>query len=122
MCHLGLRERVMDRAAIELAQALASIGGAGILALFAVLWVLGKIHSEVEFRDMQAALEYREKLRAEAIADRKAADDRVDKLVESSRESNALTRRSLDLNERLIEEFVRPSGSRTRRADRGRPS
>lgn len=118
----------MDAAAIQLAQAIAALGATGILALFGYLWITGKIHSHSEKAEWDerlaqsqsetaAALLYREELRKEALADRRAADERVTKLADVVRESNDLTRRSLDLNERLFDEFVRASTSRTRKSD-----
>ena len=63
-------------------------------------------------------MSYREQLRLEAIADRKAADGRVEALAQAIRESNELMARSVALNERIIEDFVRPESARTRATDK----
>lgn len=59
--------------------------------------------------DRDDDLKYREALRQEAIADRRAADKRVEALASAIRESNELMRRSIELNEELVEQFVRPT-------------
>ena len=112
----------MDAAALALAQAIATLGATGILALILVLWLLGKLHSDKEvddqkeitaerLKDWAAALAFRDQLRSEAIADRKEADKRVEALTATIKESNDLGRRTLDLNERLVEELTKRLGS-----------
>ncbi len=109
---------------LTVAQALAALGVTGILAFVVIMFQTGKLRRESELtdadRDHATDIAFREALRLEAIFDRKAADERLAKLVEALRENNDLTRSALALNERLIDEFVRPSSERTRRTDRAR--
>lgn len=109
---------------LSLAQSIAALGVTGLLALGVTLFLTGKLRRESELTERDAdhdrEIAFREAIRQEAIADRKAADDRVSKLAAAVQEGNDLTRRSLELNERLIDEFVRPSTARTRRTDRVR--
>lgn len=111
----------MDQAAISLAQTIAALGATGVLALVFILWITGKLHSDPEVKQNAAERDadnlYREALRKEAVDDRRAADARVEALTSAVKESNALTRRALDLNERLVDEFVRTPGTRTRSSD-----
>ena len=110
---------------VTIAQGIAALGTTGILGLLFWLWLTGKIHSDTEFKqnvsdgekgraDTNEALMYREALRLEAVADRKAADERVDRITRTLSETNELMRRSLDLNERLVEEATRRPIRRTR--------
>ena len=108
---------------LTLAQGVAALGVTGLLALGIILFMAGKLRRESELLDAEkehaASLAFRESLRQEAITDRKASDERLTQFLTVMKENNDLTRRSLELNERLVEEFVRPSSSRTRRTDRG---
>lgn len=109
---------------ISLAQAIAALGVTGLLGLGIVMFITGKLRRESEIveaaRDHESDILFRETLRQEAISDRRASDDRLALLVAAMKETNDLTRRSLELNERLVEEFVRPTSARTRRTDRVR--
>ena len=96
----------MDAAALALAQGIAALGATGLLALLFVLWLNGKLHSDNERKEWERRQTYIEALRVEAVTDRKAADARVDTLVAQVTESNILTRRSLDLNEKLVERIT----------------
>ncbi len=96
----------MDVSVLSLAQGIAALGVTGLLALLFALWLRGGIHSETERKQWDARQAYIESLRVEAVADRKAADQRVEKLVTQINESNTLTRRALDLNESLVERIT----------------
>ena len=61
--------------------------------------------------------EFREALRLETIADRRESDQRIEKLTVTIAEQNELVRRSLDFNERLVEDAIR---ERPARSGRGR--
>jgi hypothetical protein len=114
----------LDPTTVDLAASVTALGVTGLLALGVILFFTGKLRREKEVveAEEQGAREvvYREALRQEAIVDRKAADERLSAAVAAMKESNDLMRRSLELNERLIDEFVRPSSARTRRTDRAR--
>jgi len=112
---------------LALAKAIGDLGTPTLLALILLLLVTGKVHSESEVQqlrsdadsakaDLTSALVYRETLRQETLADRKAADERLSSYIEVTRESNELLRRSIDLNEKLVEDYVRPKTTRTRRS------
>ena len=97
---------------IEFANSIAALGVTGLLSLLFLLWLTGRLHTEGEKKDWQKNVEYLESLRVEAATDRRAADEAVKKLAEAMTESNQLTRRSLDLNERLVEEMGRRNPKR----------
>lgn len=105
----------------ELAKQLSALGATGVLAYIYFQWQSGKIHSDAEVQKMRAEAanaekqlredserdrEYREGLRKEIKDDRRAADQRVADLTLAIRESNELTKRALDFNERLLTEMV----------------
>src|SRR5260221_8304949 len=84
---------------IALANSFAALGVTGTWIILGLLFFTGKLHGDKE-------LKYIEALRSEAADDRKTADETVKKLTETMIEQNELTRRSLDLNERLVNDYV----------------
>lgn len=101
----------MDTTLIELAKAIPALGVTGLLAYLFILWMNGKIHSQKEKEDWdnskQAGYQYREDLRKEAVEDRRESDARLDRLSDALKEQSDLMKRSLDFNERLVEELAR---------------
>lgn len=102
---------------IALAKEIAALSVPALLALFILLLVFGKLRLEREVTvaekdageaEAQRAsdLAYRETLRQEAIADRKASDDRVARLTTAIEESNKLTRQSIELTEKIVNEAL----------------
>lgn len=91
---------------IDLANSIAALGVTGILALFFILVLAGKIHTSKEKEDWVKDADYRESLRVEAVEARKQSDATLKDLAEAMRENNDLTRRSLDLNEKLVEDYI----------------
>lgn len=103
---------------IALAQEIAALTPAMLLALLILLLLFGKLRLEREVTNAEkdaadaeatrvAELVFRETLRAEAIADRKASDDRVARLTAAIEESNRLTRQTLELTEKMVNEVVK---------------
>lgn len=91
---------------IDLANSIAALGVTGLLSLLFILWMTGKIHTSKEKEDWQRDASYRESLRLEAVDARKQSDLALKELAEAMRENNDLMRRSLDLNERLVEDYI----------------
>lgn len=91
---------------IDLANSVAALGVTGLLSLLFLLWLTGKLHTSKEKEDWQNDATYREALRLEAVEARKQSDLALKELAEAMRENNDLMRRSLDLNERLVEDYV----------------
>lgn len=96
---------------LELAKQLSTLGAAGVLGYIYLQWQSGHIHSDSEIKalksDAERDREYRELLRREVTKDRRASDERVDALTQVIRESNDLTRRLLEFNERLVADIIR---------------
>jgi hypothetical protein len=91
---------------ISLANGFAALGVTGLLSLLFILWLTGRLHTSTEKADWEEREVRAEALRLEAIQDRRASDSTVKELAEAMRESNEITRRSIDLNERLVDEFI----------------
>lgn len=113
---------------VETAKAIFELGFAPFLVVLFILWLLGKLHTDQEKKDWKELyenektekntllrIEREEKL--QAIKDRKESDEAVLKLTERLREHDALTQRTLDLNERLLEEFLNQSRVPKRRGE-----
>lgn len=92
---------------VDLANSVAALGVTGILSLLFILWLTGRIHTSNEKEDWIKDSEYKESLRVEAVEARKQSDAALKEIAAAMRESNDLTRRSLDLNEKLVEDYIR---------------
>lgn len=89
----------------EAAKSLFELGFSPFLIVLFILWLIGKLHTDQEKKDWKELYENERQEKLQALQDRKDSDVVVTDLTERLREHDTIMARSLDLNERLVEEF-----------------
>lgn len=97
---------------IALANSLPALGVTGLLSLIFVLFLAGRLHTEQEKKDWKELYDQERLEKLQAYQDRKDSDLAVTKLTERLKEHDEMTTRTLDLNERLLEEAMRKTPKR----------